>query len=277
MGSIDFRLTEIISYVNVLRNRYHRSGGDGRPPFGGLHYVRGEKMIRTRSNFLVHWTGRGLLGCETAEGIQQHVERLASIYREGLHLSVPRTADSLRSVSPNDVDLPHLPCICFTELRIRNAVRFASDYGTMGIGFRREYLMKKGANPVFYLQSARSGIVNTNMSQLRNIVKPKFISAAEIILAYCKPMNRICEEDLVYYEEHEWRIVQASGGIPLPSEFKQDTSGGRMSFHFDPAEVQVIILPNPEVRAKALAHGYLSDVFKTRIPMMLDYDACSEL
>jgi len=39
MGSIDFRLTEIFSYVKVLRNRYNWSGGDKRPPFGGLHYV----------------------------------------------------------------------------------------------------------------------------------------------------------------------------------------------------------------------------------------------
>jgi len=40
MGSIGFRLTEIISHVNVLRNRYNWSGGERRPPFGGLHYVR---------------------------------------------------------------------------------------------------------------------------------------------------------------------------------------------------------------------------------------------
>ena len=234
-------------------------------------------MIRTRPILLVHWTGKNLSDCGTDEGIQQHVERLAGIYHEGLHLSVPPTEDILRSVNPNDATLPNLPCICFSELRIRNADRFASDYGKMGIGFRREYLMKYGANPVFYLQSACSGIVNTNMSQLREIVKPEFVPAANVILAYCKPMSRSGEEDLSHYEDHEWRIVQATEGIPLPPEFKQGASGGKMSFQFDHAEVKIIIFPNPEVRTKALAHGYLSDVFKTRMPMMLDHDACSEL
>jgi len=234
-------------------------------------------MIRTRSKLLVHWTGKDLLDCDRAEGIQQHVDRLVSIYREGLHLSVPPTEDILRSVNPNDATLPNLPSICFSELRISNSDRLASDYGKLGIGFRREYLMKYGANPVFYLQSAHSGIVNTNISQLREIVKPGFVGAANVILAYCKPMSRKGEENLSHYEDHEWRIVQTTGGIPLPQEFKQGASGGKMSFHFDHAEVQVIIFPSPEVRTKTLANSYLIDILKTRMPMMLDHDACSEL
>lgn len=234
-------------------------------------------MIRTRSNFLVHWNGKDLLDCDSDEGIQQHVDRLANIYRAGLHLSVPPAEDILCSVNPNDATLPNLPCICFSELRIRNADRLAADYGKMGIGFHREYLMKYGANPVFYLQSANSGIVNTNISQLREIVKPNFVGEANVILAYCKPMNRKGEENLSHYEDHEWRIVQSTGGIPLPPEFKQDESGKKMSFHFDHAEVQVIIFPNYQIRTEALANSYLSDILKTRMPMMLDHDACSEL
>ena len=89
--------------------------------------VREENMIRMRSNFLVHWTGKDLSDCDTDEGIQQHVDRLENIYREGLYLSVPPIEDILCSVNPNDVTLPNLPCICFSELRIRNADRLASD------------------------------------------------------------------------------------------------------------------------------------------------------
>jgi hypothetical protein len=235
-------------------------------------------MNITRSNLLVHWTGKGLLGCETTEGIQQHVERLTSIYREGLYLSVPEIEDVLCSVNPNNVALPNLPCICFSELRISNSDRLTSEYGKMGIVFRREYLMKYGANPVFYLQSVPNfGIVNTNISQLREIVKPERIPAANVILAYCKPMNRKGEEDLSHYEDHEWRIVQTTGGIPLPPEFKQSASSGKMSFQFDHSEVRAIIFPNSKVRTKTLAHGYLGEVFMERMPMMLDHDACSEL
>jgi hypothetical protein len=218
-----------------------------------------------------------LPACDTTEGIQQYVDRLVSIFQQGLYLSVPDTADVLRSVNPDDVALPHLPCICFTELRMRDAVHLAKDYGRMGIGFRREYLMKHGANPVFYLPSGRFGIVNTNMSQLSQLVKPQFSSAADVILAYCKPMNRICDEQLVYYEEHEWRIVQAPAGIPLPSEFTWDDSHARMSFRFDTREVQVIVFPSAEVRAKVIANELLRNVFKVNMPMMLDYDACLEL
>ena len=137
--------------------------------------------------------------------------------------------------------------------------------------------MKYGANPVLYLQSANSGIINTNISHLREIVKPSCAEAANIILAYCKPMNRKGEENLSHYEDHEWRIVQSTGGIPLPPEFKQDANGKKMSFHFDHDAVQVLIFPNYQTRTKVLTNSYLSDILKTRMPMMLDHDACSEL
>jgi len=233
--------------------------------------------MKTRSDYLVHWTGRGFPSSDTAEGIQQYVDRLVSIFQHGLYLSVPETVDVLRSVNSDDVRLPNLPCICFTELRMRDSVHLAKDYGKMGVGFRRKYLMRYGANPVFYLPSARLGIVNTNMSYLSQLVMPQYSSAADVILAYCKPMNRICDDHLDFYEEHEWRIVQAPAGIPLPKEFTLSDDQSIWSFRFDTSEVEVIVFPSAEVRAQAIANEFLREVFAQKMPMMLDYDACSEI
>ena len=115
------------------------------------------------------------------------------------------------------------------------------------------------------------------MSHLRQLVMPQYSSAADVILAYCKPMNRICDDHLVFYEEHEWRIVQAPAGIPLPAEFTWSDNQSILSFRFDTREVQVIVFPSAEVRAQAIANEFLREVFKQKMPMMLDYDACSEI
>ena len=237
-------------------------------------------MERIRTDLLVHWTGRGFPDPFTPEGEAHYIARLKSMCENGLYLSRPAADDILRSVQEKDLHLPKLPCVCFTEVRIHEAVRFAEDYGMLGIGFRREYLLRYGANPVFYLRSAKQGIANTNIAALPEIVSSNYENAAEVILAYCKPMNQIDEINLKFYEEHEWRIVDAPCGIPLPKEFTQITKPDGQTtpaFRFDWREVQLLVFPTPAVRAKAISAPDLRQYFEKHTPMMLDFDVCSEL
>lgn len=237
-------------------------------------------MRPTRTSLLVHWTGRGLPDPATSEGKTQYVDRLKSICIDGLYLNCPDTEDILRSVQKTDRRIPRLPCVCFTEVRIHEAFRFARDYGRLGVGFRREYLLKYGFNPVFYLRSANHGIANTNISALPDLVTKSNQQAADVILAYCKPMNEVDEPELKYYEEHEWRIVYAPGGIPLPREFVTiPRPDGRRTpaFQFDWHEVTLLVFPNAEIRAKAISDKDLRMHFERHTPMMLDFDLCSEL
>jgi hypothetical protein len=238
------------------------------------------EMNRIRTDLIVHWTGRGLPDAATPEGETAYLDRLVSLYEHGLYLSKPPVPDIIRSVRQHDLELPRLPCICFTEVRLREAARFATDYGRLGIGFTREYLLRFGANPVLYLHSAKNGIANTNVAALPGMVRPETRGACETLLAYCKPMNRVDERDMAFYEEHEWRIVHAPSGIPLPPEFVKVTKPDgdtTPAFRFDKKEVRVIIYPTQALRARATGAPSLLGHLQEHTPMMLDFEMCAEL
>lgn len=235
-----------------------------------------------RSTFLVHWTGKDFdFGKDLTEEVRdRYVERLVSLYTNGLYLSEPKTSDIVRGVGKKDLHLPRLPIVCFTEIQIHRSATFARDYGRLGLGFRRDYLMRQGANPVFYLQSANQGIVNTNVSSIYRIVgNGAKRNSLDVILAYFKPMSKPDEKALEFYEEHEWRIVDARGGIALPREFKDIQVGGKRcrSWGFAPEEVALVVFPDAATRAKAFRNVELSKYFADETPMMVDFDACSEI
>jgi hypothetical protein len=41
--------------------------------------------------------------------------------------------------------------ICFTEIRLSQAQTHAKQYGKLGIGFERDFIMDKGGRPVIYI------------------------------------------------------------------------------------------------------------------------------
>ena len=227
-----------------------------------------------RSSYLVHWTGIELT---TASDF---VCRLVSFYDNGLYLSPPKYPDTIRGVGNQELLLPVIPMICFTEIHIHETMQHTREYGTLGIGFKRNFLLELGASPVFYVLSASKGIVNTNITQIRSLVCPAYYPALDVILAYFKPMNKPDESALEHYEEHEWRIVEAGDGIPLPEQFQWvylANGQRRRTLRFKPEDVAVIIFPDAETRATALSDPKLADRFSIQTPMMLDYEACLEM
>lgn len=234
----------------------------------------------TRSELLVHWTGRD---CKDPH---LFIERLKSIYENGLYYTDSNfyNLHGVGGDAPSECKLPHLPSICFTELRLRHAHRFSKRYGTLGIVFQRAYLIKKGgANPVFYIHSGNSGIVNTHVVRLSNSSEINSENTTsndqKYILSFCKPMSKPEQGDLVYFEEHEWRMVVfqswETNGNFLPLEFRScKRSPTERSFYFEHHEVQAIVFPDKETRRMAMKDPTMQRHFNDHAPQLIDLDLC---
>lgn len=174
-------------------------------------------MNSNHSDILIHWTSKELSQQDLSDPKVQdtYVELLWSICSKGLKFS-SNNADVVVGVNCHTI-IPTRPIICFTELRLSQTQNHARRYGSLGIGFRREFLMTWGANPVFYMQSKNQGIVNTNLNGLASL-KDKPIGL-DVFLSYVKPMGEPCSDQYTYYEESEWRIVASRFGSQLPERF----------------------------------------------------------
>ena len=228
-------------------------------------------MTALHSDILAHWTPRRLAGQSITDEIQlEYVALLRSLYENGIRFSIPKASDVIIGVDCQTI-LPTLPIICFTELKLANVHRHTSQYGSLGIGFRREFLMRWGANPVFYMQSKNQGIVNTNLAYLDEPdIKP---SGLDVFLSYVKPMGEPYSDQYHFYEEMEWRLVAAKfHNRQWPERFEE--RDGDVWFRFESEDVVLLILPNETTRKLALKDPVLSETFKKHMPMMADTIDC---
>ena len=229
------------------------------------------EMKSSHSEILIHWTSRELSKKSSSDAITQdeYVILLYSIYSRGLKFSSPKEPDIVVGVNCR-TEIPTLPIICFTELHLSHAQEHAKQYGSLGIGFNREFLMKWGANPVFYMQSKNQGIVNTNLSRLTKL-KSMHVGL-DVFLSYVKPMGAPNSDQYFYYDEFEWRMVACKLGNQWPERFVE--SDGDIWFKFKPSEVSLIAWPNEATRRKGLADPKLADFFNDHMPMIVDTSDC---
>lgn len=137
-------------------------------------------------------------------------------------------------------------------------------YGSLGIGFRRAYLLGRGANPVFYLQNAGQGIVNTNLKLLEREMGKT--AGMDVFMGYVKPMSSKVGGELDFYDEMEWRIVASKHHDGCPFEQKD----GRFILNFGPTDVELVVFPDASTRKMAISDEDLRGFFKEGYPMMLD-------
>jgi hypothetical protein len=228
-------------------------------------------MKPQHSDILIHWTSKDLAEKPLDDPTirESYVALLRSIYSKGLRFSIPKNPDVVVGIN-GPTKIPTKPIICFTELRLSQTQEHASQYGGLGIGFRREFLMTWGANPVFYMQSKNQGVVNTNLSGLALLQnKP---DGLDIFLSYIKPMGEPYRDQYSYFDEFEWRMVSCMLGGQLPKRYVE--SEGDIYFHFYPDEVLLLSLPNETIRKQCLNDHQLREMFKQHMPMMVDTSNC---
>lgn len=167
------------------------------------------------SDFLVHWTGRDIdMEDEpwdnphyvmSEEIAQRYAERLASILEHGFWMT--RESERTVTVKPHEpLIIPSVVRTCFTALKLSASRQHAHEYGRLGIGVKRPYVVnRKGRTLVYYAYSDRTADPFIHAC-LRDFQERE-------LLGYLQPMNRMPQTaksgKMVFdlYSETEWRIV----------------------------------------------------------------------
>jgi hypothetical protein len=233
-----------------------------------------------RSEILIHWTGKHL-SSETDESkiISGYLELIKSIYSDGLRYSRAEEDEVVLGAGGASSTIPKIPMICYTELRLSNVQEHTSRYGKMGIGFRRDWLMRHGANPVFYVQNRGEGVVNTNLAAI--VPEVNGIPGLEVFLSFVKPMSAPSQESLTYYDEMEWRMVlwkaqSVNPPVQMPDPDWVRRDGPTAYFKFSPDDVAIIVTPDEKTRKAILADSEMKRHFASHLPMMVDADKCDQ-
>lgn len=197
-----------------------------------------ELIQRYVSKELTHFVGRH-------KPEEERFNLLVTIIKSGRILPLGSDPDVKVKLNPSKNGLEEMvvpQMVCFADIPINDLSLHMEKYSNFGIAFKKDYLVKYGANPVLYL--TQNGMVNgqktTREDWFRDHLKKyaffrdeiKKLAAdeqakqikelfAEIdqfllqdVIAYIKPFDASkndADEDN-YYLEREWRII---GNLPF--------------------------------------------------------------
>ena len=221
-------------------------------------------------DILVHWTDRKWVGQDLTDRLRSdYVERLFSFYQNGLWLTDQADAvEVIHGAFKKKTTIHPGAILCLTELRLSLVEKHIGRYGSLGIGFRRSFMMQKGVNPVFYLQNDDAGVVNTNLGLLHDAAQDQDKPGLQLFLSYVKAMSKEKGQDLSQYDEMEWRLVDCS--VSGTGERPYPVRNGKPTFEFGPSDVEILIFPDKDTRKEAVRNDKLIPFFKSHLPMMID-------
>jgi hypothetical protein len=151
------------------------------------------------SKFLIHWTGNNKDGIEheTSETKKQelYIDRLINYYQNGLYTK--RTTEEILRTKEAPKKVVHwkikkIVRLCFTEIRLSQAKTHADQYGKLGIGFTRDFIMNKGGRPVIYVPfRANNRLLEESIKNVYEKSKPntEIHKSAKWIFAHVKIMT----------------------------------------------------------------------------------------
>jgi len=160
------------------------------------------------SDFLIHWTGKDI-DCEHdrdwysrkdearigEEAENKYLRRLRDILTFGLWMTEEAQC------TLGDVVIPATPKCCFTELKISESRKHASQYGRLGIGVKRPFLFRRYGRPLAYCGFHEKGCDDKFLKACADDFKNKNM------LNFFKTMNSSAEFTYDVYGESEWRLL----------------------------------------------------------------------
>ncbi len=239
-----------------------------------------------RSDLLVHWTGgknisEGITDPETLCSIQMasYIERLASILSSGLWMSCP--TELIHGAGDSNVGF-RTPTVCFTEIKLSQALQHAKCYGFLGIAVQRRFVLERLGGPVHYVRNHSHEKFIESYAQIGAHIQSPTVSTQKIFdaIAYCasflKPMSVHETDDFSLLDEHEWRIVFTPE--LLTDKLSAETSTGRYSIPIPVDEVKLVIFPNDDTRSLWMSRSERATFERSRKqpPIYLTIKECSQ-
>ncbi|NQS90642.1 hypothetical protein HQ584_12735 [Patescibacteria group bacterium] len=158
------------------------------------------------SDFIIHWTGKDIdnkSNSNKKEKDNLYLERLRDILDFGLWMT-KKEEDKFIVINGEEIERPWVARTCFTELKLSEAHTHASEFGRLGIGFKRFFLFDRLGSPMVYYHQKR-----------KNWFFPPLISWRDqgnieaYFSCFLKHMCEICKRPWKYtfFDESEWRII----------------------------------------------------------------------
>jgi len=172
------------------------------------------KYAPAHSDYLVYWTGKDILKEESPNQktysdpiVQAFLKRLKNILHFGLWMTKHKGEDFIL-VNQRKFKKPLVSRVCFTELKISDSMTHAINFGAMGIGFKRLFVVNRMGSPVYYIPECGQVGIHPFFPPFgqwydENNIDERF--------AFFKNMSSQRNEQgyIAYdlYEESEWRII----------------------------------------------------------------------
>ena len=226
--------------------------------------------MNIHSKILVHWTGNGNDDIESkpeSDRPQLYLDRLIDDCKHGLYTK--RTSeDVIRGWKIDDIVR-----LCFTEIRLSQAEKHAERYGKLGIGFTRDFIMKKGGRPVIYIPfNADDSLLEDSIRNVHEKSKDidEIHKSSKWIMTHVKRMSDGGSED--YYEEMEWRLVYDES--PNNKHFTEGKGTGIFRLKFAAYEIKVIVFPDEATKLLSLKDATIKKYFSKYMPIMVTLKEC---
>jgi hypothetical protein len=234
-------------------------------------------MTMLHTKFLVHWTGKTFHAPPTNpldDKIRKHyVTRLADVLRNGF-LMQKNTQESERIYdAENRWVQAAISRTCFTEIKLSMAKSHAQEYGHLGIGVTREFVIERYGNPVFYVTNGDHSNIVTCARKVHDFLdktNQDMLAEFGTLLCYFKKMSEQNSNDLQYYDELEWRITHL---IRLEQEglvTVEDTSQHIYRIKLKSEDVKVLVFPDKQTKDMALENKDIVSLIHKPICVTMD-------
>ncbi len=233
-------------------------------------------MTILHTKFLVHWAGKEFHKPPNApldDNLRnKYVQTLICILKNGFEMR--RGTEEIYDLD-NKLLETFVSRVCFTEIKLSLARKHSQQYGSLGLGVDRDFVLNAYGNPVFYMKNGKSNVaVNANkvLEFLRRTDNADDILLEfRTLLAYFKNMNE-GEDDLKYYDELEWRVTHL---IRLENEGRLtvlNRANHQYLLKLEPEDIKVLVFPDEKTKKKAFEDPRFSELIDT--PICLTINDC---
>ena len=211
-------------------------------------------MTILHTKFIVHWTGRDFhvpINALDDNLRDKYIQRLIDTLENGFFMKVG-------TEKIYDLDCEWIQAsisrICFTEIKLSLAKKHAQTYGNLGIGVDRNFVLQRYGNPVFYVMNGNYSNVLVCARKVRDYLEKKdevIFREFQTLLGYFKNMNEQNSDELIYYDELEWRITHLNRLEEENYLTVQDRANYIYRVKISKEDIKVIIFPDEKTKTKA--------------------------
>lgn len=221
-----------------------------------------------RSDFLIHWTGKDIApGLSTLGETHRadYIARLASILANGFWMTI--LDEEIKGNNRAWIKY-ETPMTCFTEVRLSQTLSHAEQYGRLGIGVSRQFVLDRRGGPVHYVRNHENECVVGNVQEILRVLKgldpprPEVVEYLGVNSSFIKGMSDANKDNFKYLEEQEWRIVHTHSQEKTRNIVATDDPPPPYRIPVRPGDVRIVVFPDDQTRTKARSDLRLSAWFQ---------------